>query len=107
MSFAPNHDFPHFDLVTAAARTELAGQATPTQKAERFAELVTTSKNAAKTEKVRREAQYRWLAEKVRVRLRQIGGLAASIRGRVRATEDLDLILMCSFDRGRALRCRA
>ncbi len=27
-----------------------------------------------------------------------IGGLAASIRGRVRATEDLDLILMCSLD---------
>ena len=27
-----------------------------------------------------------------------IGGLAASIRGRVRATEDVDLILMCSLD---------
>ena len=29
-----------------------------------------------------------------------IGGLAASIRGRIRATEDLDLILLCSLDEG-------
>lgn len=27
-----------------------------------------------------------------------IGGLAASIRGRIRATEDLDLILLCNLD---------
>ncbi len=76
MSFAPNHDFRHFDLATAAARLELARQATPTQKAERYAELVAISRNVAKTEKIRREVQNRWLAEKVRIRLRQIAAFA-------------------------------
>lgn len=32
-----------------------------------------------------------------------IGGLAASMRGRVRATEDLDLILLCNLDEALAL----
>ena len=33
-----------------------------------------------------------------KIRYSLIGGLAASIRGRVRATEDVDLILLCSLD---------
>ena len=32
-----------------------------------------------------------------------IGGLAASIRGRIRATEDIDLILLCNLDQALAL----
>ena len=37
------------------------------------------------------------------VRYALIGGLAASIRGRIRATEDLDLILLCSLEEALAL----
>lgn len=40
-------------------------------------------------------------ARKVRYVL--IGGLAASIRGRIRTTEDLDLILLCNLDEAVAL----
>ena len=37
------------------------------------------------------------------VRYALIGGLAASLRGRVRATDDVDLIILCSLDEALAL----
>ena len=76
MSFAPKHDFPRFDRLTAMARLELARQATPTQKVERFAELVAVGMSAEKPQKTRQQIQQRWLAEKVARRLRQIAAFA-------------------------------
>ena len=42
------------------------------------------------------------LAER-NLRYALIGGLAASMRGRVRATEDIDLILQCTVDEALSL----
>ncbi len=72
MSFAPKHDFRSFENATSSKRLELARQATPTQKVERFGELVAIGNGAKAPKMTIREIQERWLAEKVSARLRQL-----------------------------------
>lgn len=72
MSFAPKHDFRQFEAATATARLDFERQASPIQKAERFAELVAISRHADKPKLPQADRQKRWLAEKIPIRLRQI-----------------------------------
>ena len=72
MSFAPKHNFQLFADATSLPRRELARQATPTQKVERFAELVAIGKGSGTPKMTMREIQERWLAEKVAIRRRQL-----------------------------------
>lgn len=72
MSFAPKHNFRQFESATAMARLELERQASPSQKAKRFAEMVAISRDAKKTDVPLFDRQKRRLAEKIPIRLRQI-----------------------------------
>ena len=72
MSFAPNHDIRQFEAATAMPHLEVERQASPTQKAKRFAELVAISQCAAKPDVLPVDRQKRWLIEKIPIRLRQI-----------------------------------
>ena len=72
MSYAPKHDFQRFESATTMARLDLERQASPIQKAERFAELVAMSRDAEKPDVPSVDRQNRWLDEKIPMRLRQI-----------------------------------
>lgn len=77
MSFAPKHDFRQFEAATAMARLDVERQATPIQKAERFAELVAISRDAEKPGVLLVDRQNRWLTKKIPFRLRQIAAFSA------------------------------
>ena len=72
MSFAPKHNFQLFDDATSFRRTELAMEATPTEKANRFASLVAVGKAAGKPNVTIHDVRERWIAEKVSIRQRQL-----------------------------------
>lgn len=72
MSFAPKHDFRQFEAATATARLNLERQASASQKAERYGELVAISQHSNKPSASRGDRQKRWLAEKIPIRLRQL-----------------------------------
>ncbi|WP_145384379.1 hypothetical protein [Stieleria neptunia] len=72
MSFAPKHDFHQFEAAIAMARLDVERQASPMQKAERFAELVSLSRCAEKPDALLVDRQNRWLIEKLPIRLREI-----------------------------------
>jgi len=78
MSYAPKHDFRHFEAATAMARLDSERQASPLQKAERFAELVTICRGEEKPDAAPVDRQKRWLAEKIPIRLRQVAAFNAS-----------------------------
>ncbi len=60
------------------ARLDFERQASPIQKAERFAELVAVCKGAEKPNAASVDRQKQWLAEKVPIRLRQVAAFNSS-----------------------------
>ena len=77
MSFAPKHDYRQYEAATATARLDVERQATPVQKAVRFAELVAVSQGAEKPDVIPADRQQRWLTEKIPIRLRQVAAFSA------------------------------
>lgn len=72
MSFAPKHDYQEFDAASASSRIEAIRQATPTEKAERYGELLATCIDARGFGDSSNDIYEHRLREKIARRLRQL-----------------------------------